>query len=80
MNAQRYTPDELDQLATELRDEAIRDWMVRGASPDTERANMYLEIDSRVALATLLRRDAEQLRRQTRVSTDMWHGEGEPTS
>lgn len=62
MNAQRYMPDELDELATELRDEAIRDWMVRGGHTETERANMYLEIDSRVALARLLREDAARMR------------------
>lgn len=62
MTAQRYTPDELDDMATELRDEAIRDWMVRGGQTDTERASMYREMDSRVALATLLRQDAAAMR------------------
>jgi len=64
MNAQRYTPDELDSIADELRDEAVRDWMVRHGETATERANTYLEIDARVALATLLRSDAARMRRR----------------
>lgn len=62
MNAQRYSPQELDDIADELRDECIRDWMVRGGKTSTEMENTYLEIQARVGLARLLRDDAMRIR------------------
>lgn len=62
MNAQRYTPKELDTIADDLRDEAIRDWMLRRGLPAGEEENTYLEINTRVNLARLLREDAARIR------------------
>jgi hypothetical protein len=66
MNAQRYTPAQLDEIADQCRDEAIR-LQLLGPAARTYADTYYPEIDTLVGLATLLRKDAEAGRRTARA-------------
>ena len=72
MVAQRHTPEELDKIADDLRDEALRLYMLdlpleRRRESEEKDYWTCTQIEARVALATLLREDANALRRTRRL-------------
>ncbi len=72
MAAQRHTPEELDKIADDLRDEAVRLAILdlpleRRRESDDKDYWTCTQIEARVSLATLLREDANALRRTRRL-------------
>lgn len=70
MSAQRYTPDELDEIADEMRDHAIT-IATKLVTPDRDPSYVVADgarVSAQIALADFLRRDAQFLRR-TRTTT-----------